>query len=114
MADTSQSESHQVVTHTVVTTTTEHTNGITTEEEDEKSKMRPADIDAVSAFQFLFYVPAVAPSATFQLASVWRFSGIIQVHTPFKFSPSAILTGNGNGEVDGSVCHEPGGTVYFC
>jgi len=49
MADTSQSESHQVVTTTVMTTTTEHTNGIA-EDDEEKAKMRPADIDAVSLF----------------------------------------------------------------
>jgi hypothetical protein len=58
------------------------------------------------------YTYVVAPRATFEpsVASCKRFSGIIQVQV---HSLVAILTGSGNGEVDGSVCHEPGGTAFI-
>lgn len=45
MADTSQSEADPPIT-----------NGVTTEDEDERLKQRPADIDAVNIFIIFFHI----------------------------------------------------------
>jgi hypothetical protein len=104
MADTSLSESHQVV---VTTTTTEHTNGVV-EDDEEKAKMRPADIDAVSLFICLF-----TPSYSIIVGDViWSVGAPLCTLVLMRFS-SYINNSHGKEDGDNFADDGFGGSCLF-